>query len=635
MEPRSNLRAPTISLGVRVAAFTTLSVLTAILLSALVLEISGRAEARGAADEQLGRARSLAVGRLARDGEGLRRLAATVSRDPKFFALLALRRSERTATFRQSLEGVIREFQADANVEIFDVTDEWGATAAASQRPAAPEPSQGASPLVRQALAGKGALGFRLEGGRLYRIAVVPVMAGGAAAVGTLTLGSRVDETFAGAIRSATGVDVLLLAGEISASGDTRAAARPIVTTLSDAGARSVLETIGAARLVEARGKAPRGRMVSIAKAPAVAIDVPLGGGTEGGAARLLLVAPVALDAGLAPLRGTLLLAGAVAATMVLFAGFFAGRKLSTRLRRIRAAARDASQGEWETTLPAVASDEVGLLTSEFHAMRESQRRELARLNESDGMKSDFLAVTAQDLLMPVEEIQKAGTAMAANNARALGPDGLRHLRVIRGGAETLSRMVHDLGGARVVSTHLTVVEPVWEETEDDDEVEATLEVVASEANFQPALPTPEVKAVDEVPPPPTAPMDVAAVEAPVESAAIAAPAAAGPLDVAALVESVAVDLIVAAAERGIEVDMAIEPDLIHPSASANGLQTSLREYGASTIATLSPGSVLSFAALRTPVGIVVRALGGATPFEVTLPVPSPSNGAPDLPEAS
>ena len=267
--------------------------------------------------------------------------------------------------------------------------------------------------------------------------------------------------------------------------------------------------------------------------------------------------------------------------------------------------------------------------------MRESQRLELARLHESDGMKSDFLAVTAQDLLTPVEEIRKAGAAMAARNARALGPDGLRRLRVIRGGAETLSRMVHDLGGARVVSTHLTVVEPVWEETEDDEDVEATLEVVASEANFQPALPTPAVKAV-KAPVAEAAPPEVAAQPevAPVAEVPDDAPAA-GPLDVAVLVESVAVDLIVAAAERGIEVDMAIEPDLVHPSAPSEELRATLREYGAGAIAALSPGSVLSFAALRPPGAIVVRALGGATPFEVTLPVPTSNAGPPDLSKAS
>src|SRR5512140_1741966 len=106
--------SPPLSLGIRVALFPSLSVLAAVLVATLVLEVQGRSEARRAADEQLRRAHTVATSRLARDGESLRQLAATVARDPKFFALLALRRSERTTTYRQSLEGVIREFQADA-----------------------------------------------------------------------------------------------------------------------------------------------------------------------------------------------------------------------------------------------------------------------------------------------------------------------------------------------------------------------------------------------------------------------------------------------------------------------------------------------------------------------------------------
>lgn len=608
MERRSKERAPAISLGVRVALFTSLSVLTAILLSALALEITGRWEARGAADEQLHRARNLASGRLARDGDALRRLAATVARDPKFFALLALRRSERTASYRRSLEGVIGEFQADANVEIFDITDEWGATAAASQRPAAPEPSRGGSPLVRQALAGKGGLGFRLEGGRLYRIAVVPVMAGGASAVGTLTLGSRVDETFAGAVRATTGVEVLLLAGETRA-GAARPSARSIVTTLSDAAARSVLETIGPARGGESRGRVPRGKTVSLAKAPALAMDVPFDGPTEGGAARLLLIAPIALDAGLVPLREMLLLAGALAAAVSLVVGFLVGRRMSQRLRRIRMAARAVSLGDYNVRLPAVVPDEVGLLTADFGAMRETQRREIERLTEMDRMKTDFLEVTAQDLSAPVEAIRRAGEELIAKNASTLGPDGIHRLRVIRGGASMLGRMVHDLGGARVVLTQTAEVERTGEDQGDataESGPAATVEVVATEANFQPTQPVePAVE--------PLAP--VAPVPAP-EPAGIY-------LDVAALVESVAVDLIVSGAERGILVDMAIEPDLIHPSARADSIESALRKYGRVAMETLSPGASIVIAARRVPGAIQIRAEGGASPFEISLPLPA------------
>ncbi|HEY6572383.1 MAG TPA: HAMP domain-containing protein, partial [Candidatus Eisenbacteria bacterium] len=478
MEPRSEAPAPAISLGVRVAVFTSLSVLTAVLVSALVLEISGRAEARSAADEQLRRARNVASERLSRDGEGLRRLAATVARDPKFFALLALRRSERTATFRRSLEGVIREFQSDADVEIFDVTDEWGATAAASQRPSAPEASRGSSPLVRRALAGEGALGFRLEGGRLYRVAVVPVLAGGTAPVGTLTLGVPLDDSFAESVRSGTGADFLLLAGETPAPGGKRPTARSIVTTLSDAGARSVLQTIGPAPRAETRGRLRKGQPVSLAKAPALAADVPLDGATEGGSARLLLVAPLALETGLASLRETLLAAGAVAAAMSLLVGFIVGRRMSRRLRRLRMAAREARAGNYEAPLPEALGDEVGLLTADFQAMREMQRQEIDRLVEIDRMKTDFLAVTAQDLMAPVEEIRKAGDTMAARNAPALGPDGLRRLRVIRGGAATLKRMVDDLGGASVVLSQESEPEQPGQDAEEEEK--PSIEVVAS-----------------------------------------------------------------------------------------------------------------------------------------------------------
>lgn len=611
MDPRSQGQAPTISLGVRVAIFTSLSVLTAVLLAALVLEIAGRSEARSTTDDQLRRARNVAAGRLSRDGEGLRRLAATVARDPKFFALLALRRSERTATFRQSLEGVIREFQADAGVEIFDVTDEWGATAAASERPAAPEPSRGNSPLVRRALAGQGALGFRLEGGRLYRVAVVPVLAGGAAPVGTLTLGSPLDESFAEAVRAATGADVLLLAGEISASGGAHPSPRPIVTTLSDAGARSVLETIGAAPRAGTPARLRQGQPVSLAKTPALAADVPLDGAMEGGAARLLLIAPLALESGLAPVRRTLLAAGAIAAAVSLFVGIVVGGRMSRRLRRLGAAAREAGIGNYEMPLPGPATDEVGLLTADFQAMREMQRREIDRLVEIDRMKTDFISVTAQNIMAPVEDIRKAGQTLAARNAPALGPEGLRRLRVIRGGTDTLSRIVHDLGGASAVLSRVADPEPSVQASEHEEE--ASLEIVSSEAAFHPAVPA----AQPEAPTPPNVSLDIA------------------PLDVAALVESAAVDLIVAAAERGIEVDMAIEPDLVHPSAAGEPLAASLREYGRSAIATLSPGSALSFAARRSPGSIEIRVHGGATPLEITLPLSDSSSGSPSLSKAS
>ena len=604
MKPNAPGAVPPLSLGIRVALFTTLSVLTTVLVTALAVEMNGREEAGRATSEQLRRARTVASERLIRDGESLRRLAATVARDPKFFALLALRRTERSATFRQSLDGVVRDFQSGAGVEIFDVTDEWGATVAASSRPSAPEASRGTSPLVRSALAGKPALGFRFEGGRLYRIAVTPILAGGTAPIGTLTVGSPIDEKLAQVVRGSTGADLLIVAGAVSPSGGVTASARPIVTTLSDAGARSVLETVGPPPRAGERARFQRGQPVSIAKTPALAVDIPLDSAIEGGTARLLAVAPLAVEGALVPVRETLLAAGAVAAVVSLVIGFLVGRRMSRHLLRLGAAAREAEIGNYEVALPPPGRDELGILTADFAAMREAQRREMDRLVETDRMKSDFLGVTAQAILGPVEEIKSVGDTLATHGARALGPEGLRRLRSIQENADMLAHVANDLCHASVV---LSPAPPA--------ESGPALEPIAAKASAA----------------------DVITTRGEFQPAVVAAAAPATPLravDIAQLVETVAVDLIVLAAERGVEVGIAVEHDLYHPSVDAAALEEVLRRYGSSAIAELGRGSTLSFSARRASAGIEIRAEGGATPFDIHLPFATNGNQA-NLPLAS
>ena len=628
--------SPPLSLGIRVALFTSLSVLAAVLVASLVLEVTGRSEARRDADEQLRRAHTVAMSRLAHDGESLRQLAATVARDPKFFALLALRRSERTTTYRQSLEGVIHEFQADARAEIFDVTDEWGATIAASTRPAAPEPSRGDSPLVRNALTGHEALGYRLEGGRLYRIAVVPVLAGERAPIGTLTLGTPIDDSFASVVHSATGADVLLLAGEASAQGGATAKARPIITTLSPAGTRSVLETLGPSPRSIGRSRLRDERSVWIAKAPALALDVSLDGAMEGGVARLIVAAPIGDTP--APLRETLLTVGSITAAAAFFVAFVVGARMSRRLRRLGAATREAGAGNYDEPLPEVSRDEIGRLTANLDAMRRSQRREIDRLVELDKMKSDFLSVAAQQFLAPALEIQEAGDTLARRAAPALGPEAIKRLRVIQGGARTLTRMARDLGDASVVFSPEAAA-PAAPASEPPSDA-PTMTVVTSEAEFHATSPAPpEPPAMPEPPATesqasPAEPSEPAAAETAAPAAAESQAPALGRtdahalptelVDVARLVEGIAVDLLVAGAERGIEVAIAVEPELIHPAVDFATLEAALRERGERAIAGLPPGSSVTFAARRTASAIEIRVDGGATPFEYSLPLAPP-----------
>jgi hypothetical protein len=271
--------------------------------------------------------------------------------------------------------------------------------------------------------------------------------------------------------------------------------------------------------------------------------------------------------------------------------------------------------------------------------MRASQRREIDRLVELDTMKSDFLSVAAQQFLAPALEIQEAGDTLARRAAPALGPEGIKRLRVIQGGARTLAKMANDLGDASVVFSPAAAA-PTSHEPEPSAEP-PTLTVVTSEAAFHPTAPSPTATPPTATPPtatlptatPPPNPIAApapAAIEVPAPIAGDpAAPAAATELvDIARLVEGIAVDLLVAGAERGIEVAIAVEPELIHPTVDVAALEGAIREHGERAIAGLPSGASVTFAARRTASSIEIRVDGGATPFELALPLAPPDASA-------
>ena len=112
---------------------------------------------------------------MSREGEELERVGAMIARNPQFFAVLNLPRSERTqADFKSALENVLRDFQRDAGTPIFEVMDETGLFLARALQPAAGMTDISGAPFVRAAAAGRPGQGYMVEKGRVYRIASVP-----------------------------------------------------------------------------------------------------------------------------------------------------------------------------------------------------------------------------------------------------------------------------------------------------------------------------------------------------------------------------------------------------------------------------------------------------------------------------
>jgi signal transduction histidine kinase len=583
---------PQLSLGVRIAIVMSLGVLVGVLLTALVLEFRGRGEARAEASEGLRRARAVAGDRLRFEGAALSRLALTISRDPKFFSLLTLRPSQRTGEYRQALERVVREFQRDAASEVFDVTDIIGTTLAASARASAPEQDRAASALVQEALSGRSVGGYRVEGGRLYRVAVVPVTELGGKVVGTLTIGSPIDDEFAATVRSASGADFVLVADAATpGEGERAPLPRSIFSTLTDAGTRSVLATIGPPTRDVKRWTARDARDVSIAKHPGLAIDVPLSGLVEGGSPRLVALVPLALGPGIAEAREALLVAGAVSALLALLVGWNMGARVGGRLQRLGYAAREARQGNYDVALPVAGRDEAGYLVADFEAMRDAQRHEVDRLVQIDQMKTDFLSVTALEISAPAVEIQSAAQSLASGRGGDAGPVTQR-LQLIRRHAANLSRLAEDIGSFSVVSRLGAGGAP---DEASEQGPEASVEAVAEQENFQPVHPVAETENL--------------------------------PVDVAALLEAIAAELILDAAKRGIEVDLAVEPELVHPGLPSGRLEADLRGYVSRALDAAPPGTTLSLAARKLPDVIEVRLHGGPEPLNLHLPLPPNGDG--------
>src|SRR5688572_20208214 len=93
--------------------------------------------------------------------EQLARLGAVIARDPKFYAVLTLPSASRAnAEYREALEGVLRDFQREADAPVFVVTDPRGKLLGRAAEPALGAVDPSGAPVVRTAMRGKPASGY-------------------------------------------------------------------------------------------------------------------------------------------------------------------------------------------------------------------------------------------------------------------------------------------------------------------------------------------------------------------------------------------------------------------------------------------------------------------------------------------
>jgi signal transduction histidine kinase len=426
---------PRATLAAKIAATTSLPILAVLVVALLTVNFRVAAQQNRTVTADLSRAALSFEKQMVHQGEELKRIGTVVARDPKFFAMLTLPRSERAiGDFHETLAGVAADFQHDADAPIFDVTDEHGVVLVRAGRPGEYGVDISGSNLIREALARRTVSGYVVEGRNAYRVAVVPIVVGGSL-VGTLTLGKSVDAALAQALKETTRSDVVFTVdGEITSSTVPESPVRSILAEKIRAwrtGTQKPGTTLEVLPVLGERFLALRGEVR----------------GTEiGGRLGYLLLR--SLDQETAVVRrigADLLAAGAAAAVLAILLGLGVAAGVTRPIRRLVQAANEMRVGNYDFALNVRSRDEMGRLAQDFEAMRAAQRSEIERLGEIDRMKSNFIAIASHEIVTPVTMIRAYADMMLEGSLGEVTSMQQEGLGAIRRGTATLTRLARDL----------------------------------------------------------------------------------------------------------------------------------------------------------------------------------------------
>ena len=348
---------------------------------------------------------------MAQEGDELERLGATIARNPQFFAVMNLPRSDRAqADFKNALENVLRDFQRDADTPIFEVTDETGALLGRALQPATGTTDISGAPFVRSAIAGRAGQGYIVEKGRVYRVAAVPVTAGGPI-IGVLCLGGLVGNETAEQLKTAIGCDVAFtVSDEIQA---TTLAPSPLRKILAQ---RSSERSLAGTQPRKTKNGAPPAPdafdVIGIAGERFVAVRRALPGPSIGGELAYLLIRPVTLvSSPVAAIRDELIYAGSAGLFLALMGGTF----VAITLRRRRRRAEEAHQAE------------------------------VHRLTEVNRVRTGFIASASEEVLEPATAIRTVIELIEEGALGGLSGPQVEGFLSMRSGAERLIRVGDDL----------------------------------------------------------------------------------------------------------------------------------------------------------------------------------------------
>ena len=163
---------------------------------------------------------------------------------------------------------------------------------------------------------------------------------------------------------------------------------------------------------------------------------VPIGSGDDAEWIAVLSSPLDDVEDNVALIRRQILIAGAIALAAASLAGFWAAGAVSRRLRRLRRAAEQVADGDFNQPIPIESSDELGQLARSFNEMQR-------RLERLDSARKEFIANASHELRTPIFSLGGFVELLETENPNA--KERKEFMAEMRGQVERLQKLTADL----------------------------------------------------------------------------------------------------------------------------------------------------------------------------------------------